>query len=144
MVRMICCIVSLAVALCACTACPGAAVRATQVIVDCTKENQADIERLVLEFRPLLQLESPDWSAVIAAAVASGRNIGGCALAKLVDQYLGGLWAVNVAPSAPASVSKAVESGTRTARDELARAQFERYRQEFAGGAIFRTEAGDR
>lgn len=140
MVRKIVCLVSLAVALTACTACP-AAVKATQVIVDCTRSNQADIERLVSEFAPLLQGDRPDWSAVIAAAVAAGRDIGGCALARTVDVYLAGIWSMQ---SAPASVSQAVQAGTRTAREELARAQFERYRQDFAGSAIFRTAAGDR
>lgn len=143
MVRTIGVMLSLAVALTACTACP-AAVRATQIVVDCTRQNQESISKLAHEFLPLLRLEEPDWPAVIAAAVAAGRDVGGCALAEAVDIYLGGLWELSPAPGTPAAVSASMAAATRVTRETIARQNFERYRSEFAPGVTFRTAQGDR
>lgn len=103
------------------TACTGIE-RAGSAIIDCTKANQGSIEALILELRPLLQGNAPDWGAVEARAISAGETIGGCALVELVS-----------GESKPAGL-RSVDHGRATLED---------FRARVAGGATFRTSHGD-
>lgn len=104
---------------------PGPAPVIADVVIDCLGDNRAQIDALLLELSPLLALSSPDWSAVYQRAKQAGRDVGGCALAELVQRYLGGRTAVP-------------DSESWRARDAL-----ERFRNVEAGNATFRTAYGD-
>lgn len=96
-----------------------------KVVIDCLSADQDKIEALTFQLTPLLFGEQPDWAAIEAGAVDAGATIGGCTLAGLIQAYLGGRKAVPVGES-------------WRARDLL-----EGYRAQHAGGATFRTAAGD-
>lgn len=66
-----------------------------------------------------------DWSCVESRAIAKGEQVGGCAIAELVQTILGGTKATPVSDS------------------WLARAALEDFRARAAGGATFRTPRGD-
>lgn len=102
-----------------------AAKDAGQAVIDCTKADTAQIEALVLSFAPLLTASSPDWAMVEVKAEAAGETIGGCALAKVVQEYM---------------TSKTVKTTATTwsAHDAL-----EKFRSKVAGGATFHTTQGD-
>lgn len=76
------------------TACPGPGPGPGPVIgaaiVDCLGANRPQIDSLLGEFKSLLTQGRIDWSAVYARAKTAGRDIGGCALAEMVQFYLGG------------------------------------------------------
>lgn len=105
--------------------CGNKITRPLQAVVDCTKQHAADITALVSEFRPLLQGAAPNWSAVYARAEKAGKDIGGCALAIIVQET----------SSRKAMPSQA--DGTEAHRT------LEKFRHEVAGDALFRTEHGD-
>ena len=105
---------------------PGPTPVVVNAVIDCTIQNQDQIAALLAEFRPLISGQSPDWSAVYQRAKEAGKAIGGCALATLVQDYLGNR-------SAPPS-----QADGWTANNML-----ERFRREEAGNATFHTAAGD-
>jgi hypothetical protein len=108
-------------------ACPGPGPNPiVNAIVDCTIENQDRISALVAEFTPLISGQLPDWPAVYQRAKQAGKAIGGCALATLVQNYLGNR-------SAPPSQADGWNSYNT----------LERFRREEAGNATFHTAAGD-
>ncbi len=99
---------------------PGSAV------IDCTKTNAGELESAAKEIVPsLLAGGEMKWDAAADKAKSFAVNVGGCVLFELAQQYLGGRTAVDVAQS-------------HRARDVL-----ENYRDTVAGGATFRTAAGD-
>ncbi len=106
-------------------ACHPTATNGGSEVIDCTKADLPQIEALLASLAPLLQGDSPDWVAIEDKAIAAGKVIGGCAIAELVQQYLGGKQAV------PAKAGWG-------ARDAL-----EDFRLKHAGGATFHTAAGD-
>jgi hypothetical protein len=116
---------TLVVALVACGPGPGPLPVIGQTIIDCTGANRTEIDALFLELSPLIGLSSPDWAAVYQRAKHAGAAIGGCALAELVQMYLGGRKA------------RATDDSW-AAHDAL-----ERFRAEVAGGATFKTKAGN-
>jgi len=109
-------------------ACPGTGPGpvAINAIVDCTLQNQDQIGALIGEFKTILTGHAPSWSAIYARAKQAGKSIGGCALAELVQDYLGN----KTAPPPQAD--------SWTAYSAL-----ERFRREEAGNATFHTTAGD-
>lgn len=58
------------------------------VIVECAQGDQDLVRDFAAELLPLLNLDAPDWRAIESAAVAHGVQIGGCALAELVNAWL--------------------------------------------------------
>jgi hypothetical protein len=107
--------------------CPGPGPSpAVNAVVDCTIENQDKIAALLAEFRPLISGQAPDWSAVYQRAKQAGKAIGGCALATLVQEYLGN----RTAPPSQADGWSAYNT-------------LDRFRREEAGNATFHTRAGD-
>jgi hypothetical protein len=107
--------------------CPGTGpVPAVTAIVDCTIQNKDQLGALVAEFRTILSGQAPDWSAVYQRAKNAGKAIGGCALATIVQEYLGN----RAAPPAQADGWAAYNT-------------LERFRREEAANATFRTAAGD-
>lgn len=95
-------------------------------VIECGTENQGSINSLIGEFKTLLKGKLPDWSAIYAKAKNAGKAIGGCALATLVQNYLGN----RAAP--PDTADSWTASNT-----------LERFRREEAGNATFRTAQGD-
>jgi len=94
------------------------------IVVDCiVKNGQAvsdELQKLKDEFN-----STGSWSAVENQAKVAGMEIGGCALAELVQDFLGG----RTAPSKEAGQS--------------ARATLEDFRTTVANGATFHTPVGD-
>lgn len=97
-------------------------------VVECTLADQGKIAALVAQLLPLLQGGTPDWATLERDAIAAGETIGGCALAQVIQGYLGPKAGVR----APDPLS-----------GQLARATLEDFRARYAGGATFRTQAGD-
>ena len=95
-------------------------------IIDCTIQNKDQIGLLLAEFRTLLSGQAPDWSVIYQRAKTAGKAIGGCALAEIVQEYLGN----RAAPPAQADSWNAFQA-------------LERFRREEASNATFRTEKGD-
>ncbi len=92
------------------------------VSIDCTVDHAADIANVLDALKSALS--GGGWSAVYTRAKQAGTDIGGCALAELVQDYLGG-------KAAPAK-----------GEGQTARATLEKFRSEEAGGATFITPAG--
>jgi hypothetical protein len=105
---------------------PGPGPVVINAIVDCTLENQSQIAQLINEFKTLLSGQLPDWAAIYQRAKNAGKAIGGCALAELVQDYLG-----NRASPPP-------QADSWNANNAL-----ERFRREEAGNATFHTAKGD-
>lgn len=95
-------------------------------IIDCTLENRDQIAGLIAEFQPLINGEKPDWPAVYQRAKNAGKAIGGCALAELVQNYLGN----RLAPPPQADSWSAFQA-------------LDRFRREEANYATFKTAKGD-
>ena len=109
------------------TGCPHGPLPVVEnAIIDCTAQNQDQIASTLGEFKTLLSGQLPDWSAIYQRAKQAGKSIGGCALAELVQDYLG-----NKAAPPPVGDSW-------TANNTL-----ERFRREEAGNATFHTKSGD-
>lgn len=106
--------------------CPGPVPVVTNAIIDCTIQNQEQIGQLLAEFRTLLSGQAPDWSIIYQRAKNAGKAIGGCALAEIVQEYLG-----NRASPPP-------QADSWNAYNTL-----ERFRREEAGNATFKTAKGD-
>jgi hypothetical protein len=105
---------------------PGPGPVVVNAVIDCTAQNQDQIKSLIAEFRPLITGDSPDWSAVYQRAKNAGKAIGGCALAELVQDYLGN----RNAPPPRADSWNALRA-------------LEEFRAKEAGGATFHTTLGD-
>lgn len=97
----------------------GPAKNPTVTIIDCTKADAAQTAALLDELKPLLAGNSIDWTAVEAKAVSAGETIGGCVLATIVQDTLGGTKATPVDNS------------------WAARTALEDFRSHHANGAIF-------
>jgi hypothetical protein len=98
----------------------------TAAIIECGSENQTSISSLIGEFKTLLKGKLPDWGAIYQKAKGAGKAIGGCALATLVQEYLGNR-------AAPPD----------TADSWTAATTLDKFRYEVAGGATFRMKVGD-
>jgi hypothetical protein len=107
-------------------ACPKPIPVVTDAIIDCTVQNQDQINSLIAEFKTLLTGQMPDWAAIYQRAKNAGKAIGGCALAEVVQSYLGN----RAAPPPQADSWNAYSA-------------LERFRREEAANATFRTQAGD-
>lgn len=105
---------------------PGPVPVVVNAIVDCTLQNQSQITALIGEFKTLLVGQLPDWKAIYQRAKNAGKAIGGCALAELVQDYLGN----KSAPPPQADSWNAFQT-------------LERFRREEAGNATFKTAKGD-
>jgi hypothetical protein len=105
---------------------PGPGPVVINAVVDCTLENQGQITALIGEFKTLLNGQLPDWSAIYQRAKQAGKSIGGCALAELVQDYLG-----NRAAPPPMADSWNANNA------------LERFRREVANNATFHTAKGD-
>jgi hypothetical protein len=109
-----------------CSSCKDVATsRPGSAVIDCTIADASALGELAHAFAPLLAGERPDWSAISSLAKSAGAQIGGCALAELVQSYLTERRAVPL------------EAG-HAARDAL-----ESFRASVAGGATFHTVGGD-
>jgi len=108
-------------------ACPGPGPNPiVNAVIDCTLQNQTTLGQLVGEFRTILSGQMPDWSAIYQRAKNAGKAIGGCALATIVQEYLGN----RSAP--PPQADGWAASNT-----------LERFRREEAANATFHTAKGD-
>jgi hypothetical protein len=105
---------------------PGPGPVVVNAVIDCTVQNQSQITALIAEFKTLLVGQLPDWSAIYQRAKNAGKAIGGCALAELVQGYLG-----NRAAPPPMADSWNANNA------------LERFRREEAGNATFHTAKGD-
>lgn len=106
--------------------CPGVTDnRPAQSVIDCLKANKEQLIAVAGDLRPLVFGDKPDWSSLYDKAKHAGPVFGGCVLADLVQEYLGG--------------RKAVPNDASWA----ARQTLEEFRANEAGGATFRTTAGD-
>jgi hypothetical protein len=105
---------------------PGPGPIVIGAVVDCTLQNRDQITSLVAEFTTLLNGQMPDWSAIYQRAKNAGKAIGGCALAEVVQSYLGN----RTAPPPQADSWNAFNT-------------LERFRREEAGNATFHTSKGD-
>jgi len=105
---------------------PGPVPVVVNAVVDCTAQNRDQITSLVAEFQVLLHGQMPDWAAIYQRAKNAGKAIGGCALAEVVQGYLGN----RSAPPPQADSWNAYNT-------------LERFRREEAGNATFKTSAGD-
>lgn len=101
------------------TACAEAK-KAGVAVVDCTKTNY--------QVAAVELAKCTTWSCVYDTAIGFGATVGGCAFRALIDN--GTLLAGN-ARSAAGSTTTGV-------------AEFERFRATIAGGAAYRTAAGDK
>jgi hypothetical protein len=99
-------------------------------VIDCTRIDRTKIAEVLAQFAPIVGGQAPDWGLVEADALDAGRDIGGCALAELVQNFAS-------AHPAPATVLPT----SRTAAD--ARATLEDFRARYAGGATYHTPSGD-
>jgi hypothetical protein len=121
-------VLGLSVVLALFTACPGTGPVGPVVhaIIDCTLENQDQIAAVKAELQPLITGHAPDWPAVYQRAKQAGKSIGGCAIAEVVQNFLSNR-------SAPPTGQV-----RQDASDTL-----EKFRNEEAGGATFKTAAGN-
>lgn len=104
----------------------GPAVTGGAIVIDCLKEDQAELVALVGSLWSVFA-SGGSWNDVKDSAIGAGKTLGGCALAEVVQKYL----APPRGRAAPAP-----EQG-RAARRAL-----EEFRDEQAGGATFKTQAG--
>lgn len=125
-VVMMACLIVGAWSMVAASGCTGVAATSVGAVIDCTKQNQGKVIDVMLAISvPILQGQKPDWAAIEARALAAGREIGGCALALVVDDY--------------------IHRRTGVASDDdaqRARTALEEFRREHAGGAAFVTHRG--
>ncbi len=92
-------------------------------VVDCLGEGRDAIDAVKDALKQIIfGGGKPDWAAVQHRAWESGKRIGGCAIAEVVQDYLGGL-------GVPESAAEGNE----------ANAALESFRTEHADGATFHT-----
>jgi hypothetical protein len=104
-------------------ACTGTGPAVGTAVIDCTTAHTGEIASLLADLKAALT-GGGTWGDVYQRAKAAGTEIGGCALAELVQDYLGG-------KAAPARGD-----------GQTARATLERFRANEAGGATFKTSTG--
>jgi|SRR5882672_2155232 len=80
-------IVTLVLAFTSCKAIPP---NIPQDAVDCIKADHGKINSLINEFLPVVSGGNADWSVIEQRAESAGLEIGGCFLAELIQQYMGG------------------------------------------------------
>lgn len=114
------------------TACTAAQRTATlPAIVDCTSASSAAIGDTAASMRgSCATAGATDWKCVTAKAIAAGLQIGGCAFLDVLGT--------------PTSTARLAPATGPTPPDREGRAAFESYRASQAGGAAFRTAAGER
>lgn len=101
--------------------CPADPNGPRQTAINCLGVNRPQIASLLVELSPLVSGNKPDWPSVYQRAKTAGTSIGGCVLAELVQNYLGG--------------TRAPEPGDGwTAHETL-----ERFRAQEANNATFKT-----
>ncbi len=96
------------------------------VVIDCLKQDQTSLIGLVGSLWAAFA-SSGSWTDVEAQAIAAGKDLGGCALAEVVQHYL--------APPRGRAAPPADKG-------QAARAALEDFRTAHAGGATFKTSAG--
>jgi hypothetical protein len=57
-------------------------------VVDCAKQDTVKLQEITAELAPLVFGFTPDWKEVRARTQKAGVALGGCVLAKLVNDYL--------------------------------------------------------
>lgn len=113
----------------ACT--PAQRTSAGHAVVDCTAANGATIGQLAISMRgDCAAGPGTDWACVRSRAISAGLVIGGCAFLQLV--------------SAEPAVARVASATGEPPPERPGRAAFESYRASVAGGAAFRTAAGER
>jgi hypothetical protein len=93
-------------------------------VIDCLAENQEQLAAVAGQ----MILQIPNWDAVKQTAIQQGMNLGGCAIAKVVNAYL--------APAGGRSAPELDDGGR-------ARAALETVRARAGEHVIYRTELGD-
>jgi len=101
---------------------PGPVIGTT--VIDCTGQNASAVATLFADFKAKLT-GGGSWALIEADAKSAGVAIGGCALALLVQDYLGN------------------RGAPPRAEGNAARAALEDFRAKVAGGATFKTAAGN-
>jgi hypothetical protein len=121
--------------LASCSDCAGTKPTGGSVItsvVDCTAPGGDLMGRIETEALKMAALAfGPDlnkWSEIETLAVNDGLTIGGCAFAKVVNDWI---------------TKKSLASANSAAEINDAKSVFEKYRVSYAGGATFRSAAGD-
>lgn len=104
----------------ACPSGPNPIPTVVDSVVDCTIQNRGLIGSLIEEFKVLIYGKSPDWSAVYQRAKHAGKAIGGCALAEVVNDYLGN----KASPPAQADSWEAYQTLEQFRREELGKGYF--------------------
>jgi len=95
------------------------------VVIDCTLADSKQTAALLDELKPILSGNPINWSAIEDKAINAGETIGGCVLAQLVQDALGGVKA------------------TQTNNSWAAKGALEDFRARYANGAIFHTQKAD-
>lgn len=105
------------------TACPLPPVIPAAAI-DCISADRNQIESLIGEFLPVVAGGKADWSVIETRAISAGETIGGCFLAEMIQNFMGG--------------TKAVPTSDGIA----AKNTFKDFRMNHAHGASFKTKYG--
>jgi hypothetical protein len=105
------------------TACP-AATNVKNAGLYCLNQDQAKIEALVDQWKPIVFTGHADWDKIYVAAEDAGLSIGTCFVAELVQDYL------------------SAKRSTPTSDGQQARATLEKLRSEL-GGVVIHTKYGD-
>lgn len=117
-----------------CTGCPGTAPTGGSVItatVNCFNNSpdvQAKIDAEIAEMSKLAFGLTPDWTKVENLAINGGLQVGGCAIAQVVNEWI---------------TKKSLGDGDAVAQTKMASATLEHYRSHYANNASFRTARGD-
>jgi hypothetical protein len=118
-----------------CSGCPGPAPTATSVkhdVVACVDLGEGVAKRLedeILALGVMALSTSPDrWTQIEKRAVDDGLTIGGCAFARVINDWL---------------TKKSLGGSDAAEQTRAARGAFEDYRSRYAGGSVFHTSQGD-
>lgn len=123
----------------------GAAQRGGQAVIDCTGGNAPGIVATILSTLTEWNKDQADggcrtdtgydWGCVKSMAIDKGVQVGGCALAELVQDVIG---------SSTSSTASSTALASPGVDGVLARATLEDFRAKHAGGAVFHFATGDR
>lgn len=128
-------LVVLAIAGSSCT--PAQRTTAGHAVVDCTAANASAIGGTLAAMRAKPEDggcaagTGTNWDCVQSKAIANGVVVGGCAFLELISAEL-------------SPVARVASATGEPPPERAGRAAFESYRASIAGGATFRTMAGDR
>lgn len=104
----------------------------TNAVVECTLQGQSvtdKIEAVAAEMGAIVLSADPDkWSKIEVIAINDGLTIGGCAISRVVNDWI---------------TKKSLGSPTAARETQLAHATMEDYRAKYANHASFRTKNGD-